>query len=186
MPRRLVKGAALLQEIMDVANPQKAEEDRAIAFMERLPHVQAASRHLQGLLDIHGDETWPLPPLPYDRNPFILKMNAIKIRAALEKCKEFAVATDRESGRLEFLDIVATYGQKRVMVPAGQTPNTKLTSIEEEKKATEGEASSAVGHMMDEGLQGEIEGLENEEPSGRAGETFVSDIPDTVQKFHSL
>lgn len=172
MSQRLLKGAARLQEMADVANPQQAEEDRAKVFMDRLPHVQAASRRLQGQLGIHGDETWPLPPPPIDHNPFLVEMNAIKIRAALENCKDFAVTIDRESDKMEFLDVVAMSGQKRVVMQTGQAPEIKLTSFEDEKKARETEQSNAIAHMMDEGRQEELKELEDEGMSGKSGEAF--------------
>ena len=194
MPQRLLKGAALLQEMVDMKNPQQAEEDRAKLLMDRLPHVQAASRRLQGQLGIHCDETWRLPPLPHDRNPFILETNASKIRAALENCADFAVSTDRESGKLEFLDAIVKHREKRVVIQAAQVPKIRLTSFEEEKKASEAEASNAISRMMDEGLQEELKELEDEGMSGKVGETFISDIADHIAEvpatpkslFHSV
>ena len=177
MPR-LLKGAALLQEMADTANPQQAEEDRAQLLMDRLPHVQAASRRLQCQLEIHGDETWPLPPLPDDRNPFILETNAMKIRAALENCADFAVMRGRESGKLDFLDVVVRFREKRVVMPAEQVPKIKLTSFEDEKKASEAEASSAIARMMDEGLQEQLKELEDEGMSGKVGDNFTHDTAD--------
>ena len=178
MSHRLLKGAAHLQEMMDKANPEQAEEDRAKVFMDRLPHVQAASRCLQGQLEIHSDETWPLPPLPNDHNPFIVETNTIKIRAALENCKEFAVRTDRDSGKSEFLDVLAKFGKKRVVTQADQCPKIKLTSFEDEKKASETESSNAIVHMMDEGLQEELKELIDEGMSGKSDEAFNTDITD--------
>ncbi len=174
-----------------MANPEQAEDFRAKVFMERLPHVQAASRRLQGQLDIYSDETWPLPPLPDNRNPFILETNAIKIRAALEDCKEFAVTTDRESGKFEYLDAVAMSREKRVI---GQAPKIKLPSFEEEMKAHEAEASNAIARMVDEGLQDEMKELEDEGMSGKACEMLIlgtaehtSEVPSTPKSlFHSL
>ena len=142
MSHRLLKGAAHLQEMMDMADPEQAEEDRAKVFMDRLPHVQAASRRLQCQLEIRSGETWPLPPLPNDHNPFIVEMNAIKIRAALKNCKDFAVRTDRDSGKSEFLDVIAKFGKKRVLTQADQCPKIKITSFEDEKKASETESST--------------------------------------------
>ena len=194
MPPRLLKGAARLQEMVDVANPQQAEEDRAKVFMDRLPHVQASSRRLQGQLEIHSAETWPLPCLPNDHNPFIIETNAIKIRAALENCKDFAVRTDRESDKFEFLDIVAKHSKKRVVMQASQGPEIRFTSFEDEKKASETEQSNAIARMMHEGLQEELQDLENEGMSGKSGEALVSDFVDQTSEvpstpkslFHSL
>ena len=169
-----------------MANPTKAEEDRAKMVMDRLPHVQAASRRLQNQLDIHGDETWPLPPLPYDRNPFILETNASKIRAALEDCKHFAVTTDRESGKIEFLDVIAKHHEKRVVMGAGQAPKIRLTSFEDEKRAREAEASDAIARMMDEGLQEGLKELEDEGMSGKAGKISHPILLTTQQRFHPL
>ncbi len=185
MSHRLVKGAAHLQEMMDMANPEQAEEDRAKVFMDRLPHVQAASRRLQGQLEIHSDETWPLPPLPNDHNPFIVETNAIKIRAALENCKDFAVRTDRDSGTFDFLDVVAKFGKKRVVTQADQCPKIKLTSFEDEKKASETESSNAIAHMMDEGLQEELEEFVDEGMSGKSDEAFDTDIADPTSEVPS-
>ncbi|CAD6567929.1 MAG: hypothetical protein ASARMPREDX12_000844 [Alectoria sarmentosa] len=162
MPQRLLKGAARLQEMADMANPQQAEEDRAKVFMDRLSYVQAASRRLQGQLEIHSDETWPLPVLPNDRNPFVIQTNAMKIRAALENCKDFAVTMDRESSKFEFLDVVAKCGEKRVTVQAGQPSEIRLTSFEDDKKASEAEQSNASARMMDQGRQEELKELEDE------------------------
>ena len=181
MSQRLLKGAARLQdmvEMMEMADPQQAEEDRAKVFMDRLPHVQAASRRLQGQLGIHCDETWSLPPLPDDRNPFVVETNAIKIRAALENCKDFAVPNDRDSGKNEFLDVVAKYGKKRVVMKTSEAPEIRLASFEDEKKAREAEASRAIARMMDEGLQEELKELEDEGMSGKSCKTFASDIAD--------
>lgn len=175
MSQRLLKGAARLQEMADMADPLQAEEDRAKVFMDRLPHVQAASRRLQGQLEIHGDETWPLPPLPSDHNPFVVETNAVKIRAALEDCNNFAVTTDRESGKLEFLDVVAKYREKRVVMQGGQAPEIRLTSFEDEKKASDAERSNTIACMMDEGLQEEPKELEDEGMSGKCGKIFTSD-----------
>ena len=180
-----LKGTALRQEMADVANPAKAEEDRAKRVMDRLPHVQAASRRLQGQLDIHGDETWPLPPLPYDRNPFILETNAAKIRAALEDCKHFAVTTDRESAKIEFLDAVAKHHEKQVVMGAGQAPKIRLTSFEDEKKAREAEASNAIARMMEEGLLEALKELEDEGMSGKAGKISHPDIADHTTEVPS-
>lgn len=173
MPQRLLKGAARLQEMADLANPLQAEEERAKVFMDHLPHVQAASRRLQGQLDIHSDETWPLPPLPKDHNPFIVETNAVKIRAALDSCKDFAVTTDRESGKLQFLDVIAKYGKKRVVMQAGQAPVIRLTSFDDEKKAEEAEASNAIARMMGEGLHEELKQLGDEGMSGKSGDMFL-------------
>ena len=178
----------------EAANPLQAEGERAKVFMDRLPHVQAASRRLQGQLEIHADEVWPLPLLPDDRNPFILETNAIKIRNALENCKDFAVPTDRDSGRLEFLDLSMKYREKRVVYPAGQAPKTRLQSFEEEKKAREAEAEASIARMVDEGLQEEKNGLEEEGMSRKAGKIFTSDfanpfseVPSTPKSlFHSV
>ncbi len=185
MSHRLLKGAAHLQEMIDMANPEQAEEDRAKVFMDRLPHVQAASRCLQGQLEIHSDETWPLPPLPNDHNPFIVETNAIKIRAALENCKDFAVRTDRDSGKFEFLDAVAKSGKKRMVRQADQCPKIKLTSFEDEKKASETESSNAIANMMDEGLQEELKELEDEGMSGKSDEAFDTDVADPTLEVPS-
>ena len=185
MPQRLLKGAARLQEMADMANPQQAEEDRAKVFMDRLPHVQAASRRLQGQLEIHSDETWPLPVLPNDRNPFVIETNAMKIRAALENCKDFAVTMDRESSNFEFLDVVARYGEKRVTVHAGQASKIRLTSFEDDKKVSEAERSNAIARMMNESRQEELKGVEDEGMSGKSGEAFTSDIADQTSDVPS-
>lgn len=185
MPQPLLKGAALLQEMADMEDPQQAEEGRAKVLMDRLPHVQAASRRLQGQLGIHYDETWPLPPLPYDRNAFILEINATKIRAALENCAKFAVSTDRESGKLEFLDVIMKHREKSVVTQAAQVPKIRLTSFEEEKKASEAEESNAITRMMDEGLQEELKELEDEGKSGKVDETYTSDIADHAAEVPS-
>ena len=193
MSQRLLKGAARLQEMADMADPLQAEEDRAKVFMDRLPYVQAASRRLQGQLEIYDDETWPLPPLPNDHNPFVVETNAIKIRAALEDCKNFAVTTDRESGRLEFLDVVAEYREKRVVMQGGQAPEIRLTSFEDEKKASDAERSRIIARMTDEGLQEELKEVEDEGMSGKCGTIFTSDkanqpleVPSTPKSlFHS-
>lgn len=185
MSHRLLKGAARLQEMADMANPQQAEEDRAKAFMDRLPHVQAASRRLQGQLEIHGDETWPLPPMPNDPNPFVVETNAVKIRAALEDCKNFAVTTDRESGKLEFLDVVAKSREQRVVIKGGQAPEIRFTSFEDEKKASEVERSNAIARMMDEGLQEQLKELESEGMSGKFGRIPTSDCADQPSEVPS-
>lgn len=186
MTQPLFKGADRLQEMADMENPQQAEEDRAKVFMDRLPHVQAASRRLQGQLDIHGDQTWPLPPLPEDPNPFVIEKNAIKIRAALENCKDFAVLTNRESGKLEFLDVIAKYGKKRVVMQTGQAPpEIRLTSFEDEKKASETEAPRAIARMMEEGHQEELKELEDEGMSGESGKTIFSENTDQTPEVPS-
>lgn len=166
MPQRLVKGAARLQEMADIANPMQAEEHRAKVFMHGLPHAQAASRRLQGHLGIYSDETWPLPPLPSDDNPFIIEINAMKIRTALDNCKDFAVTPDRNSAKLEFLDVAAKHTKKRVVVPAGQAPQLRFTSFKEEKKAREAEESNAIRRTADEGLREDSKELEDEGMSG--------------------
>lgn len=185
MPPRLLKAAARLQEMADMAKPQQAEEDRANVFMGRLPHVQAASRRLQGQLEIHGDEPWPLPPLPKDRNPFIVRINAMKIGAALEDCKDFAVTADRKSSKFEFLDVVAQSGKKRVVMGGGQDSADKFKSFGEEKNASEVEASNAIRRLRDEGLQEELKELENEGMSGKSGQAFHSDIADQTSEVPS-
>ena len=146
----------------DVANPLQAEENRAKVFMNRLPKVQEASRRLQCQLGIHCGETWPLPRLPSEPNPFIVGINAGKIHSALESCKDFAVTTNRESDKLEFLDVVMKVHEKRVVPQAGQVPKTSLNSFEEEKKASEVEASNAISRMMTEGLEEALKELEDE------------------------
>ena len=184
----MLRDAALLQEMAEIANPLQAEEDRAKDFMNRLPQVQAASRRLQGHLDIHGDETWPLPPLPSDRNPFILEMNAIKIRTALDNCKDFAVTTDRESDRSGFLDIAAKGHEKRRVDLASHS------RLEKEKKAREAKTAVAIKSMMDEGLEDELKELEDEGMSGMTGQIFTSDMADHTTEnpstpkslFHSV
>lgn len=168
-----------------MANPRQAEEDRAKVFMDRLPHVQAASRRLQGQLGIHGDQTWPLPRLPHVHNPFIIEINAVKIRTALENCKDFAVTTDRESGKLEYLDVAMKCGEKRVVLRAGQAPKIRLTCFEDEKKAGKAEASNAIARMMDEGLQEEFKELEDEGMSGMSGEIFISETTDQTSEVPS-
>ena len=179
MPQSMLRDAALLKEMMDLTNPLQAEEDRAKDFMNRLPQVQAASRRLQGHLDIHGDETWPLPPLPSDRNPFILEINAIKIRTALNDCKDFAVTTDRESDKSEFLDVAAKDREKRQVDLASQS------RLREEKKAREAKTAIAIENMMSEGLEDELNELEEEGMSGKTGESFTSDIADHTSEVPS-
>ena len=198
MPQRLLKGAARLQEMADVANPRQAEENRAKVFMDRLPKVQEASRRLQGQLGIHCDETWPLPRLPSEPNPFIVGINAGKIHLALENCKDFAVTTNRESDKLEFLDVVMKHHEKRVVPQAGQVPKIRLNSFEEEKKASEAEASNAITRMMTEGLEEGLKEMEDESMSkgmsGKSGDIVVSkitdqtrDVPSTPKSlFHSV
>ena len=194
MPQRLLKGAARLQEMADMANPLQAEEDRAKVFMNHLPHVQAASRRLQGHLDIYGDKPWSLPQLPNDHNPFIVEMNAVKIRAALDDCKDFAVTTNRRSDKSEFLDVVARYGVKRATTKAGQAPEFRLTSFEDEKKANEAESSGVFARMMWEGLQEQLKEWEDEGKSGKSGERFIShnadhssEVPSAPKSlFHSV
>ena len=176
IPQRLFKGAALFQEMADVENPQQAEEGRAKFFMDRLPIVQATSRHLQGHLGIYADDTWPLPRVPDNRNVFILETNAMKIRAAIEDCSAFAVTTDRESLRSEYLDVKVKYCVKRVGIPTAQAP--RITSFEDEKKASKAEASNAITQMMEEGLQEGLKELEDEGKSGKVGEAFTFDIAD--------
>ena len=176
----------------DVENPQQAEEDRADVFMDRLPIVQATSRCFQGHLGMYGDDTWPLPRVPDNCNVFILETNAIKIRAALEDCSDFAVTTDRESGRLEYLDVKVKDCVKRMGIPAAQAP--RITSFEDEKKASKAEASDAVAQMMEEGLQEGLKELEDEGKSGKFGETSTFDtadcnaeVPSTPKSlFHSV
>lgn len=168
MPQRLLKGAARLEEMADIANPLEAEEHRARVFMHHLPHAQAASRRLQGHLDIYSDEPWPLPPKPSDHNLFLIETNAIKIRDALESCKDFAVVSNRESAKLEFLDVAAKHATKRVVVPAGQAPEIRVTSFEEEKEASEAEESVSVAHTVDEGLQEDLEEAEDESMGGKS------------------
>ena len=170
----MLRNAALLQEMADMANPLQAEEDRAKDFMNRLPRVQAASRRLQGHLDIHGDETWPLPPLPSDRNPFILEINANKIRTALDNCKDFAVTTDRESVKSGFLDVAAKNGEKRQVDLASPS---RLRALEE-KKAREAKTAIAIENMMAEGLEDELNELKDEGMSGETVEILSSDITD--------
>ena len=174
MPQFMPRNAALLQEMADMVNPLQAEEDRAKDFMNRLPRVQAASRRLQGHLDIHGDETWPLPPLPSDRNPFILEINAMKIRTALDNCKDFAVTTDRESVKSGFLDVAAKNGKKRQV---GLASPFSFRSLEE-KKAREAKTAIAIENMMDEGLKDELKELEDEGMSGEIVEILTSDVAD--------
>ena len=176
IPQRLLKSAALLQEMADVENPQQAEEGRAKVFMDHLPIVQATSRRFQGHLGIYGDETWPLPQVPDNCSVFILETNAIKIRAALEGCSAFAVTTDRESLRSEYLDVKVKYCVKREGIPAAQAP--RITSFEDEKKASKAEASDAIAQMMDDGLQEGLKELEDEGKSGKVGEAFTFDIAD--------
>ena len=166
MPQRLLQGAARLQEMADIANPMQAEEHRARVFMQGLPHAQAASRRLQGHLGIYSDTTWPLPPLPSDNNPFIIEINAMKIRTALENCKDFAVTTDRNSAKLEFLDVAAKHTKKRVVVPAGQAPQLRVTPFKEEKNAREAEESNAIRRTVDEDLLKDSKELEYEAMSG--------------------
>lgn len=172
MTQGLLKDTARFQEMAEMANPQQAEEDRAKVFMDRLPHVQAASRRLQGQLGIHGDERWPLPPLPYCRNPFAVEMNARKIRAALENCKKFAVPTDRESSKSEFLDATSIYGEKRMVLQAGQAPKIRLAWFEDEKSGREAENSNVIPRMMNQGLQEELEESGDGGMSGKSVETF--------------
>lgn len=167
IPQRLLKGAARLQEMSDIENPMEAEEQRAKVFMHHLPHAQAASRRLQSHLDIYADETWPLPLLPSDHNLFLIETNAIKIRTALENCKDFAVTTNRESAKLEFLDVAAKNATKRVVVPAGPAPQIRVKSFKKEKKASEAKKSDAVAHTANEGLQ-ELKEPEDEGTSGRS------------------
>lgn len=166
MPQRVLKGADRLQEMADIENPMKAEERRARVFMHGLPHAQAASRRLQGHLGIYSDETWPLPPLPSDENPFIIEINATKIRTALDNCKDFAVTTDRNSAKLEFLDVAAKHTKKRVVVPAGQAPQLRVTLSKEKKKAREVKESIGNRRTVDEGLREDSKDLEDEDMSG--------------------
>lgn len=177
-----LKGAALLQDMAEAANPLQAEEERAKVFMEHLPSVQAASRRLQGQLEIHADEVWPLPLLPDDHNPFILEKNARKIRSALENCKKFAVRADRESGKLEFLDVAMINREKRVV---HQIPKIRLQSFEEEKKAREAEAEASIARLVDEGLEEEKIELEGEGMSGKTSKTFTSDSADPILEVPS-
>ena len=160
----------------DVENPQQAEEGRAKHFMDHLPIVQATSRRFQGHLGMYGDDTWPLPGVPDNCNVFILETNAIKIRAALEDCSSFAVTTDRESDRSEYLDVKMKYCEKRVGIPAAQAP--RITAFKDEKKASKAEASNAIAQMMEEGLQEGLKELEDEGKSGKVGEAFTFDIAD--------
>lgn len=160
----------------DAENPQQAEEGRAKVFMDRLPIVQASSRRLQGHLGMYGDDTWPMPRVPDNHNVFILETNAIKIRAALENCSDFAVTMDRESGRSEYLDVKVEDCVKRVRIPAAQAP--KITSFEDEKKASKAEASDTIAQMMEEGLQEGLKELEDEGKSGKFVGAFTSDIAD--------
>ena len=185
MNQSLLKGAARLQEMADMANPQQVEENCAKVFMARLPHVQAASRRLQSQLEIHGDEKWPLPPLPDDRNPFIIETNAMKIRNALEDCKNFAVTTDRESGKFQYLDVAATYGQKREAVQAGQAPEIRLTPFENKEKVRESQRSNVIARLNNKGRQEELKELEDEGLSANPRETFNSDIPDQDSEVSS-
>ena len=160
----------------DVENPQQAEEGRAKHFMDHLPIVQAVSRRFQGHLGLYSDDTWSLPRVPDNRNVFILETNALKIRAALEDCSSFAVPTDRESGRSEYLDVKMKYCVKRVGIPAAQAP--RITPFEDEKKASKVEASNAIAQMMEEGHQEGLKELEDEGKSGKVGEAFTFDIAD--------
>ena len=160
----------------DVENPQQAEEGRAEIFMGQLPIAQATSRQFQGHLGMYADDTWPLPRVPENRNVFILETNAIKIRAALEDCSDFAVTTDRESGRSEFLDTKMKYCVKRVEIPAAHAPG--ITSFEDGKKASKTEESDTIAKMM-EGLREGLKELEDEGKSGKAGESFTFDIVDS-------
>ena len=194
MPQRLLKGAARLQEMADIANPMQAEEQRAKVFMHGLPHAQAASRRLQGHLGIYSNETWPLPPLPSDHNPFLIETSAIKIRTALESCKDFAVTMDRDSAKYEFLDVAAKDAKKRMVVPAGQAPQIRLTPFEGEEKGMQAENSNAVTPMIGEGLQEELKELEDEGLSGKSNKIFnfditnhTSEIPSTPKsRIHSV
>ena len=174
---------AFLKEMAEREDPIQAEGERAQVFMDRLPHVQAASRRLQSQLDIYRDEAWPLPPLPSDRNPFILETNAIKIRSALENCKEFAVTTNRESAKHEFLDVVVKSLEKRV---PNQASKARLISFEEEKKAREIEASDAIARLVDEGRQDELKELEDEGMSGKAGDDLTFDTADRISEVPSI
>lgn len=189
MPQHLLKGAARLQEMADVANPLQAEENRAKVFMDRLPKVQEASRRLQGQLGIHCDETWPLPRLPSEPNPFIVGINAGKIHLALENCKDFAVTTKRESSKLEFLDVAMKHHEKRVVPQAGQVPKIRLNSFEEEKKASEAEASNAITRMMAGGLEEAMKEMEDEGMSkgmsGKSGDIIASEITDQTRDVPS-
>ena len=185
MPPPPLKAAARLQDMVDMTNPQQAEENRAKVFMDRLPHVQAASRRLQGHLEIHGDKPWPLPPLPNDPNPFIVGINASKIQAALKNCKDFGVTINRESSKSEFLDTVAKYG-KRVVKEGSQDLAHKFKSFEEEKKASEAEASDAIARLMDEGLQEELKELNHESKSGKSGKACNSDFADATSEVPSI
>ena len=160
----------------DVENPQQAEEGRAKIFMDHLPIVQAVSRRFQGHLGMYGDDTWPLPLVPENRNVFILETNAMKLRAAIEDCSNFAVTTDRETGRSEYLDVKVMYCVKRVVIPAAQAP--RITSFEDEEKASKAEASDAIEEMTDEGLQEGLKELEDEGKSGKVGGAFTFDIAD--------
>lgn len=183
MPQRLLKCAARLQEMADIANPMQAEEDRAKVFMHYLPHAQAASRRLQGHLGIYSDETWPLPLLPSDRNIYLIETNGIKIRTALENCKDFAVTTDRVSAKLEFLDVSAKHTTKRVVVPAGHAPQIRVTSFEDEKKASEADESVAIAHTADEGLQEDLKELQDECMSGKSPRVSTPTLLTRIQSF---
>ena len=173
----LLKNTDLLQALAEVENPVQAEEDRAKHFMNRLSHVQAASRRLQGQLDIHSDTTWPLPPLPSDRNPFIIEVNAIKIRTALENCKDFAVPADRESAKLELLDVVAKSREKRSI---SQIPKTILKASKEEKKARKAEVAARIAPIVVEKPRDGARKLEDEGMSSKDSETVASDIANHV------
>ena len=77
------------------------------------------------------------------------------------------------------------FREKRVVMPAEQVPKIRLTSFEDEKKASEAEASSAIARMMDEGLQEQLKELEDEGMSGKVGENFTHDTADQTPEVPS-
>ena len=165
----------------DEEEPPQDEKDRAEFLKNRLKRVKMASGRLQGHLGIYSDL-------------FILEINAMKIDAALGNCSAFAVNRDRESGKSEFLDVIVKNRTKKAIIPAGQVPEIRLTSFEDEKKASEAEASDAVARLMDEGLQDALKELEDEGMSGKVGELWEFDIANhtaevpsvTESLFHSV
>ena len=95
------------QEMLDAQNPYKAQEKRERSFMGHLPYVQATSRQLQSHLEIFDDETWPLPPLPEERQDFndiLVKTNTDRIQSALDFCKDYTVVMSRVTSKEQFLD----------------------------------------------------------------------------------
>lgn len=83
-----------------------AEEARKKHLEEKMPVVQAAARRLQSALEIYDADPWPNPPISSISKSGIclVKMNGVRVRAALRMCENFAVDKNRYSENADFID----------------------------------------------------------------------------------